>query len=661
MKNRLANATSPYLQQHANNPVWWYEWSEEAFLAAKTQDLPIFLSIGYSACHWCHVMAHESFENEAVAEYLNKNFISIKVDREEHPEIDNIYMQATVSMTGHGGWPMSVFLDHQLRPFYAGTYFPLSAPAGHVTFPQLLNAIVDTWNNRRDDLSEAAERLSNHLIENNLPALSAETFTEQTAANAALKLMRQFDPINHGFGSSPKFPPSMALEFLLRHYARVDDPAFLELVEFTCYSMTRGGMYDQLAGGFARYSVDEKWTIPHFEKMLYDNALLLGVYSHLYRLKPTPYFKRIVEETVDWLFSEMLTSQGAFAAAIDADSEGEEGVFYCWSKAQFMDLLDETDAKWALDQFSVTEAGTFEAGLSVLQRRKEPSDLVRYQKVKEILIRERQKRIRPMRDEKVILSWNCWAIVNLIEAGEIFGEQEWTKRAIAALDYLLATHLVEDKLYRISKDGVTNAISGLLEDWASLITACLKAHAATGETIYFEKSKFLMKQILNRFRDQEIFYDVETTQEMPITKTRDSTDNAYPSALALAAEALINFGASTNDRELISIAEDLINEQLTKIETSPRFAAHYLCQLEALLDGPLEIALVGKPGSELHKIIWQSPRAGWVLSVGNAGATDLLQDRFEIDGKPTVYLCQNFSCLSPVTELGEVKKQLKIV
>lgn len=556
---------------------------------------------------------------------------------------------------------MSVFLDHHLRPFYAGTYFPLSAPAGHISFPQLLNAIVDTWKYRREDLSEASERLTNHLIENNLPALSAETFTEETAAKAALKLMRQFDPINHGFGSSPKFPPSMTLEFLLRHYARVENPAFLELVEFTCYSMTRGGMYDQLAGGFARYSVDDKWTVPHFEKMLYDNALLLGVYSHLYRIKPTPYFKRIVEETVGWLFSEMRTPEGAFAAAIDADSEGKEGVFYCWTKAQFFKLLDEADANWAIDQFGITEVGTFEAGLSVLQRRKEPSDPARYQRVKEILIRERQKRIRPMRDEKVILSWNCWTIVNLIEAGEVFGEPAWTKQAIDALDFLLATHLVEDKVFRISKYGVTNAISGLLEDWSSLITACLKAHAATGELYYFEKPKFLISQMLNRFRDKEIFYDVENTQNMPVTKTRDSTDNAYPSALALTAEALINFGAITNNLELIRIARELVNEQLSKIEASPRFAAHFLCQLEALLDGPMEIALVGKPSDELHKVIWQSPRAGWVLSVGNSGSTDLLKDRFEIDGKPTVYLCRNFTCHSPITDIGELQKQLKIV
>lgn len=661
MFNHLENAVSPYLQQHASNPVWWYEWSDEAFSAAKAQDLPIFLSIGYSACHWCHVMAHESFENQEVADYLNKNFINIKVDREERPEIDNIYMQATVSMTGHGGWPMSVFLDHQLRPFYAGTYFPLQATSGQIGFPQLLSAIVDTWQTRRDDLEQAATRLSDYLIENNLPSAPSQKFSQQTAANAAMKLMRQFDPINHGFGSSPKFPPSMALEFLLRHYARVQDTAFLELVEFTCYSMTRGGMYDQLAGGFARYSVDEKWTIPHFEKMLYDNALLLGVYSHLYRVKPVAYFKRIVEETVSWLLSEMITLEGGFAAAIDADSEGEEGIFYCWSKAQIVNLLSQDDAAWALEQFNVTEAGTFEAGLSVLQRRREPDDFERYQKIKAILLKAREQRERPQRDDKVILAWNCWAITNLIEAGQIFDKKVWTDQAVVTLDYLLETHLVDEKLFRISKSGKTNSIPGLLEDWASLITACLKAHGASGEVRFFEKARFLTNQLLNRFREDGTFYDVEKSQHMPVTKTRDGTDNAYPSALALTAEALLGFGAISNNSQLLSIANELINEQLVKIESSPRFAAHFLCQLEALLDGPLEIALVGEAGSELHKLIWQSPRAGLVLSVGAANATDLLKDRIAIDNKETVYICQNFTCQTPITDPAEVKNQLKIV
>ena len=661
MKNHLQNATSPYLQQHAANPVWWYEWSDEAFFAAKERDLPIFLSIGYSACHWCHVMAHESFENHEVADYLNKNFVSIKVDREERPEIDNIYMQATVSMTGHGGWPMSVFLDHQLRPFYAGTYFPLTASSNHISFPQLLMAITDTWNSRRDDLEQAASRLSAHLIENNLPLKNSHTFSEQTAANAALKLMRQFDPINHGFGSSPKFPPSMALEFLLRHYGRIKDEKYLELVEFTCYSMTRGGMYDQLAGGFSRYSVDESWTIPHFEKMLYDNALLIGVYSHLYRINHISYFKRIVEETVSWMLSEMATSEGAFAAAIDADSEGAEGAFYCWSKTQITSLLDADDAQWALSQFNITDAGTFEKGLSVLQRRREPDDLNRYQKIKEILKNARAQRVRPMRDDKVVLSWNSWAIANLIEAGQIFEQNEWTKKAVEALDYLLENHLTNQKLFRISKEGKTNKIPALLEDWASLITACVKAHGATGEVKYLEEAKFLTNQLLTRFRFEDVFYDVEYSQHMPVTKTRDGTDNAYPSALALTAEALINFGAITNDTHLVDLARELINEQLSKIEASPRFAAHFLCQLEALLDGPLEIALVGKAGSELHRLIWQSPRPGWVLSVGETDSTDLLNGRTALNEKDTVYLCRNFTCQLPLIEPEAIKKELKIV
>lgn len=660
MTNRLVDATSPYLQQHATNPVWWWEWGDEAFLVAKEKDLPIFLSVGYSACHWCHVMAHESFENVEIAEFLNQNFVNIKVDREEHPEVDSIYMQATVAMTGHGGWPMSVFLDHERQPFYAGTYFPAVSREGHLSFPQLLTAILDTWKTRRVELNEAASRISNYLVESNLPASVDDIFNEQTAENAALKLARQFDPINHGFGASPKFPPAMALEFLLRNFARVNNKDVLELVEFTCYSMTRGGMYDQLLGGFARYSVDESWTIPHFEKMLYDNALLIGVYSHLYRVKPNDYFKRIVSETIYWLEQEMITPEGAFAAAMDADSEGEEGTYYCWSQAQIHEILNDADANWAFEQFNITTGGTFERGLSVLQRRREPDDLTRYQRVKAQLLAVREKRIKPMRDEKIIVSWNSWMISNLFEAAQIFDQKDWRLLAQNALDFLLANHLKEENLYRISKDGKTNQIPGLLEDWASLSTACFKAHAATGEIKYLKQGRFLIEQILQRFEKDGNLFDTENSETVFVTRPRETTDNAYPASIALAAEALLNAGALFNNSDWREMARRLIAEQLPKIQSAPRFAAHFLCQLEAFLDGPLEIALVGKVESEAHKLIWQSPRAGWVLSVGESGATELLENRSQIDQNETVYICQSFVCQTPISDLTLLKKALKI-
>jgi uncharacterized protein YyaL (SSP411 family) len=660
MSNQLANSTSPYLQQHANNPVWWREWGDEAFAEARAKDLPIFLSIGYAACHWCHVMAHESFEDITVSEYLNKNFISIKVDREERPDVDSIYMQATVAMTGHGGWPMSVFLDQQLRPFFAGTYFPPEPRGGHISFLQLLMAIVDTWQNRREELDQAAANISQHLIEANLPTDERLNFDESTTQRAAMKLTRQFDPINHGFGTSPKFPPSMALEFLLRHFARTNNSDILELVEFTCYSMSRGGMYDQLAGGFARYSVDQSWTIPHFEKMLYDNALLVGVYARLYRINRKPYFKRIVEETVEWLQNEMLTAQKAFASALDADSEGKEGIFYSWNQSQLLAVLDEADANWAIDQFQITHAGTFEDGLSVLQRRKEPNDEIRYKKIKEQLLAERAKRVRPGRDDKVIVSWNCWMITNLIDAGAIFDKPEWIRTAQNALDFLLDTHLVGENLLRVSRDGITNEIPGLLEDWASLITACLKAHGATGKVDYLNAADFLAQQMIQRFMDGENFYDTESASPVFITRPRDVTDNAYPSGISLAIEALLSASAllvRPHWRELAVIG---ISQLVSNIEAAPRFAAHTLSQLEAYLDGPCEVALVGEVNGKLHNLIWQSPRAGLVMSVGQSDSTELLANRQKIESKETVFICKDFVCEMPLIDLESIKKSLKI-
>jgi uncharacterized protein len=660
MNNRLAQSTSPYLQQHATNPVWWHEWDEVAFAKAEELDRPIFLSIGYSACHWCHVMAHESFEDDKVADFLNQNFVCIKVDREERPDVDSIYMQATVAMTGHGGWPMSVFLDTALRPFYAGTYFPPTPRSGQVSFGQLLAAITDTWINRRDELNKAAEKISEHLAELNLPLAEETDFDQNTADQALAKLIRSFDPINHGFGASPKFPPSMALEFLLRNFARTKNADVLQLAEFTCYSMSRGGMYDQLGGGFARYSVDESWTIPHFEKMLYDNALLLGVYARLYRINKKPYFKRIVIETINWLQEEMLTEQSAFAAALDADTKSGEGIYYCWSKSEIEKLLDPAEAKFAIDQFGVTEAGTFEHGLSVLQRRKEPINPQMYEIVRQKLREVRKLREKPARDDKVIVSWNSWLISNLIDAAGIFQEQKWTQLAKEALDFLLETHLQENNLYRVSRDGKTNQIPALLEDWASLIVACVKVHGATGANNYLATAETLTQQMIARFMINDNFYDSQITSKVFVTRPRDTTDNAYPAAASLATEALLMMSALFAKSEWRELAHRLISQSMKNIEAAPRFAAHSLCQLEAYLDGPAEVALVSKVDSELHKLIWQSPRAGLVMSVGETGESPLLTDRARINNQDTVFICQAHLCQAPLTDLVEIKKLLKI-
>ncbi len=386
MTNRLEHSTSPYLLQHKDNPVDWWEWSEEAFDEARRRDVPVFLSIGYSACHWCHVMAHESFEDDDVAALMNERFVSIKVDREERPDVDSVYMQATVSMTGHGGWPMSVFLDHEGRPFYTGTYFPPQPRHQLPSFTQLLEAISDTWQERREDVLAAGVRITSALSTRSLPTSGTGPPELMDLALAVATLARDFDDRRGGFGGAPKFPPSMVLEFLLRHHALTQDENALGMAQDTLEAMARGGIYDQLGGGFARYSVDADWVVPHFEKMLYDNALLLRVYLHWWRLTGSPLAERVVRETAEFLLREMRTPEGGFAAALDADSEGREGAFYAWSPSQLADVLGDDDGAWAAALLHVTADGTFEDGHSTLQLRQDPDDHERWSALRSRLL-----------------------------------------------------------------------------------------------------------------------------------------------------------------------------------------------------------------------------------------------------------------------------------
>ena len=414
MSNRLAAATSPYLLQHADNPVDWWEWGPDAFDEARRRDVPVLLSVGYAACHWCHVMAHESFEDEATAAYLNEHFVSIKVDREERPDVDAVYMQATVATTGHGGWPMTCVLDHEGRPFFAGTYFPDKPRHGQPSFVQLLTAINEAWHERRDDVDATAANIAAHLAGSD--ALAGVAPIDASVLEAAVERLRaEFDEVNAGFGGAPKFPPSMVLEFLLR----IGDPG--DLAARTLEAMARGGIHDQLAGGFARYSVDARWVVPHFEKMLYDNALLLGAYTSWYAVSGSELARRVAAETGDFLIGELGTNQGGFASALDADSEGVEGAFYVWTPAQLVEALGEDDGRWAASLLSVTDAGTFEHGTSVLQLRTDPEDTARWARVRAALLEARGRRERPARDDKVVAAWNGLAkIVELARPLKVF-------------------------------------------------------------------------------------------------------------------------------------------------------------------------------------------------------------------------------------------------
>ncbi|MEO6472626.1 MAG: thioredoxin domain-containing protein, partial [Aeromicrobium sp.] len=467
--NRLGSATSPYLLQHAENPVDWYEWGTEALGAARDQDKPILLSVGYAACHWCHVMAHESFEDAGTAAFMNQHFINIKVDREERPDIDAVYMKATQAMTGQGGWPMTCVLTPAGEPFFAGTYFPPEPRHGMPSFSQVIQSLADAWENRRDEVERVGSEVVDHLSNSGEgvgAALDEAALDEAALDEAADILAREYDGNAGGFGNSPKFPPSMVLEFLLRFARRTDSSDALAIVEHTCQAMARGGMYDQLVGGFARYSVDRFWRVPHFEKMLYDNAQLLRVYLHLWRQTGDPLARRIALETGQFLLAELLTDEGGFASALDADSDGHEGTYYVWNPEQLVEVLGENYGHWAAELLTVTTDGTFERGFSTLQLLKDPDDRARWARVRQRLAAARSDRTYPARDDKVVAAWNGLAITGLAEAGVLLDEPTFTAAAIGAAELLASLHTTgEGKLLRTSRVGRASANAGVLEDY----------------------------------------------------------------------------------------------------------------------------------------------------------------------------------------------------
>ena len=662
MANRLTDSTSPYLQQHADNPVDWWEWGEDAFAEARRRDVPIFLSIGYSACHWCHVMAHESFEDEPTAELLNEHFVSIKVDREERPDVDSVYMDATVALTGHGGWPMTVFIDHDGRPFYAGTYFPPEPRHGMPSFPQLLGAIAESWAGRRGEVTGAAERIT-RALEQRERAVSVEgapPSAEQLDA-AVAALAQSYDARRGGFGRAPKFPPSMVLEFLLRHAARTGSAEALAMVEGTCEAMARGGMYDQLGGGFARYSVDDSWVVPHFEKMLYDNALLLRVYLHWWRLTGSAFAERIVRETAEWMLRDMRTPEGGFAAAWDADSEGVEGKFYAWTPEQLVDVLGEDDGTWAASLLEVTPAGTFEHGTSTLQLLRDPDDSERWARIRRQLFDARALRVPPGRDDKVVAAWNGLAIAALAEAGALLDEPEWVDAARGAGDLLLAVHLgggpEGDRLVRTSRDGRAGTTDAVLEDYADVSEGFLALYAVTGEDEWLAFAGICLDVVLAHFGDGEGgFYDTADDGEQLVLRPRDPADNAAPSGWLAAAQALLTYSAYTGVMDYRRAAERALAVAAALAERAPRGVGWGLAAGEALLDGPREVAIIG-PGDDprtraLHEAALLGTAPGLVVAVGPEGSdVPLLRDRPLVAGAPAAYVCRQFACEAPVTDL----------
>lgn len=644
MPNRLASATSPYLLQHADNPVDWWEWGPEAFEEARRRGVPVLLSVGYAACHWCHVMAHESFEDETTAAYLDDHFVSIKVDREERPDVDAIYMQATVAMTGHGGWPMTVVLDHDANPWFAGTYFPDTPRHGQASFRQVLEALTQAWRERPDGVRQQAAQLREHL---QAPAVLPSSPIGPDDLDAAVATLgAEFDPVAGGFGGAPKFPPSMVLEFLLRHGS--EDA--LRMVDHTLDNMIRGGIHDQLGGGFARYSVDGGWVVPHFEKMLYDNALLMRVCADR-RTAPAMWAG---EQTAEFLLRELRTAEGGFASALDADSEGEEGRFYAWTPAQLVEALGEVDGVWAAELFSMTPEGTFENGTSVLQLRRDADDEDRWLDVRARLMEARSARVRPGRDDKVVAAWNGLAISGLVRLGLWLEEPAYVDAATAAAELLLDVHLVDGRLRRVSRDGAVGAPAGVLEDHGCVASGWLDLFQATGDARWLRAATDLVDTALERFAAGDGgFHDTADDAEALVARPRDASDNASPSGLSSLVHALVTAAAITGEPRYRQTADDALASVHDLATRAPRFAGWSLAAAVALRDGPAEVAIVGPPGARRESLAHKArhhPTAVVVVSDAARDDVPLLVGRHPVDGKPAAYVCHHHVCAAPVTE-----------
>ncbi|MFE1436675.1 thioredoxin domain-containing protein [Streptomyces griseoaurantiacus] len=673
MPNRLAQATSPYLLQHADNPVDWWPWEAEAFEEARRRDVPVFLSVGYSACHWCHVMAHESFEDEATAAYLNEHFVSVKVDREERPDVDAVYMEAVQAATGHGGWPMSVFLTPEAEPFYFGTYFPPEPRHGSPSFRQILQGVHQAWTERREEVADVAGKITRDLAGRELAHGGAQVPGEQEMAQALLGLTREYDARRGGFGGAPKFPPSMVLEFLLRHHARTGSEGALQMAADTCERMARGGLYDQLGGGFARYSVDRDWVVPHFEKMLYDNALLCRVYAHLWRATGSDLTRRVALETAEFMVRELGTAEGGFASALDADSDDGtgrhvEGAYYVWTPEQLAEVLGE-DAGLAARYFGVTEEGTFEHGQSVLQLPQTDGvfDAERVASVRERLLGARSARPAPGRDDKVVAAWNGLAIAALAETGAYFDRPDLVDAAVRAADLLVRLHLDEHgRLTRTSKDGRAGAHAGVLEDYADVAEGFLALAQVTGEGVWLEFAGLLLGHVRTRFTGEEgTLFDTASDAEKLIRRPQDPTDNATPSGWTAAAGALLSYAAHTGSETHRTAAEQALGVVRTLGPRAPRFVGWGLAVAEALLDGPREVAVVGPSlddpdTSALHRTALLGTAPGAVVAAGAEGSEEfpLLADRPLRRGAPAAYVCRNFVCEAPTSDAEELRAAL---
>jgi len=652
MPNRLADASSPYLLQHKENPVDWWEWGEDAFAEARRRDVPVLLSVGYAACHWCHVMAHESFEDAETARVMNERFVSIKVDREERPDVDSVYMEAVQAMTGQGGWPMTVWMDHEKRPFFAGTYFPGEPRHGMASFSQVMDAVSTAWQERRDDVSEQAERLVT-AISRTLPV--GDTPDAEVLARAYDQIESTFDPVHGGFGGAPKFPQQPVLEFLLRVKSEPWATRAAGMLEKTLEEMSAGGIHDQIGGGFARYSVDAHWLVPHFEKMLYDNAQLARLYLWAGIELERHDFVGVARATLDYMERDLRDASGGFYSSEDADSEGVEGKFYVWSAAELRRVLG-ADAEAAIDYFGVTEAGNFE-GANILNVVGDelPS---RLEEIKARLLETRSSRIRPGLDDKVIASWNGLAIRALAEAGAALGESRYLDLATKAAEFV-AEHLVDgDTLMRSWRDGRTS-VPGFLDDHAGLAVGLFTLYSATGDVRWYEHAIRLVGRLDSFSKDDGGFYSTSDETEASLVKRpSDMTDNPLPSGNALAAEALLIASLFTGDERMREAAESALASIGVLAERYPSMVGHHLAVANALTDTK-EVAIVGEGWRDLAGIYWAGYRPHAVLAPSSTGSdlVPLLAGR-EPGSETLAYVCRGFTCDVPTSDRQVLATQL---
>jgi uncharacterized protein YyaL (SSP411 family) len=678
--NRLQNETSPYLLQHAHNPVDWYTWGEEALEKSRTENKPILLSIGYSACHWCHVMERESFENEEIAGLMNEHFVNVKVDREERPDLDQIYMNAVQLMLGHGGWPLTVFLTPELIPFYGGTYFPPEDRFRLPGFPRVLLGVADSYRSRPEEIAQTTSSFLNELRRMSVANESNEPLNSQLLDTAYSGLARNYDQQHGGFGGAPKFPSSMNLEFLLRVHHHTGNDEALDMVTHSCRQMAEGGLYDQLGGGFHRYSTDAQWLVPHFEKMLYDNALLSRLYVHAYQVTGDEFFRRIAVETFDYVASEMTDPNGAFYSTQDADSEGVEGKFFVWTEEEIIEVLGEEDARLVTAYFGVTAEGNFEEkNILHVPRPAETvaSDLnvsvdhllETIERSKPLLLAAREKRIKPGRDEKAIAAWNGMMLTSFAEAACVLERADYLRIAERNADFILTTLRQKGTLLHVYKDGQAKH-HGYLDDYASVASGLLSLYEATGAIRWLNECLTLTDQMCAEFWDETdggFFYTSEHGESL-IVRNKDFMDNATPAGNSVAAELLLRLSLLTENqdygRKAITIFR-LLRDQMSRY---PSAFGYLLGALDFYLSTPKEIVLVGEAEAEdlraLLREVWKPYLPNKVLAQSltsdaeTSQVVPLLRDRSAIGGRATAYVCENYSCLQPVTAPVELAEQL---